>query len=160
MNKKAYTLMEIVISVAIAGIVAGVFAIVINAGMENWFLLKGQKRIMMETRAAMQRMLREIRITRDTSDTGILNFTSTRYRFRDINNNTIDYQRDGSDLERNNRVLLENLAASGGLEFVYLDASGETTAVRGNIRSVRVTLIVQEGDNRVRLRSAASIRNR
>ena len=158
--KEGFTLIEIIISIAIAGIIAGVFAVVINAGMGNWFFIKGQKKVMMETRGVIKKMVREIRRTRDNSDSGILNFTSTRYRFRDVDNNTVNYQQAGTDLERNGSALLKNLPASGGLNFIYLDASGNVTAVRSAVRTIRIKLIVEDGDNRARLQSAASLRNR
>ncbi len=139
MNKKGFTLVEIVMAITIAGIIVSIFAVVINSGMGVWFLIKGQRSIMMETRGVMKRMVREIRINKDAR---------------------IYYQQDGMDLKRNGLVLLENLASPGGLEFVYLDASGEVTAIDEDIRTIRITIIVEEGDNRVRLRGAASIRNR
>jgi len=160
-NKKhAYTLIELVISIAVAGIIAGVFAIVINAGMDTWFFVKGQRRLTMQTRGVMQRMVREIKRTKDNSDSSILNFTSTRYRFKDVDNTTIDYQQDGTDLERDGLGLLKNLANPDGLNFVYLDAAGVAAAHAEDIRAVQITIIVVDGSNRARLRSAASIRNR
>ena len=114
----------------------------------------------METRAAMKRMVRDIRRTKDNTDSVILNFTSTRYRFIDVDDNTIDYQRDGNDLEVNGNVLLPDLAVVGGLEFVYLDASGAIAGFAEDIRVVQITLIVEEGTSRIKLRSAASLRNR
>lgn len=160
MNKKAYTLIEIIMAVSVAAVIAAVIAFVINAGMENWFFIKGQKRIMMEARGAMKRMVREIRRTKDNSSLNILNFTSTRYRFKDVDNNTIDYWQDGTDLKRTDRVLLRSLAGSGGLDFVYLGKEGAAAGFSEDIRTIQITIKVVEGENRVRLRSAASIRNR
>ncbi len=140
MNKKAgFTLIEIIMAVAIAGVIVTTFAVVINSGMGVWFLIKGQRSIMMETRGVMKRMVREIRMTKDART---------------------NYQQDGTDLKRDGLVLLENLASPGGLEFVYLNSSGEVTALDAAIRTVQITIIVEEGDNRVRLRGAAGIRNR
>lgn len=147
-------------AIAIAGIIAGVFSLVINAGMEGWFFIKGQKSLLMETRSAMKRMVRDVRRTRDNTANSVLTFTSTRYRFIDVDDNTIDYQWVGNDLRVGNNVLLPNLANNGGLEFIYLDANGAAAVFAEDIRVVQITLIVEEGTNRTRLRSAASLRNR
>ncbi|MFC1571383.1 PilW family protein [Candidatus Margulisiibacteriota bacterium] len=157
-NKKGLTLIEMIIATLVAGIIVGIFAVVINSGMDAWFFIKGQKSIMSETRAVLKRMVREIRRTKDADN--ILTFTTTNYEFNDIEDNTIDYQQDGTNLERNDAALLTNLASSDGLEFVYLDANGNVAASEGDIRTVQITIIVHDGDNEVRLRSAAGLRNR
>ncbi len=146
--------------IVIVGIIASIFAVVFNSGMLAWFFMKDQKGMMMETRSVMKRMVREIKTTKDTDSSDILNFESSRYRFVDINDNTIDYQQSGTNLLRNGAVLLNNLAAPGGLQFSYLNSSGAVTSSRAFIRTVRITLFAQSGNNAVRLQSAASIRNR
>lgn len=157
--RRGFTLIEIIVAVVIAAMMALVVGFVVNAGMEGWFFMKGQRAITMEARGVMKRMVREIRKTKGDAESVII-FTPTRYKFEDIDSNIIDYQKNGSNLERNGVVLLRNLASSGGLEFVYLDASGDAATLEENIRTIRITILVEEGDNRVRLRSAASIRNR
>lgn len=160
MNKKGFTLIEIIMAIMIAGVIASIFGAVINSGMGAWFFIRGQRSAMLETSAVMKRMIREIRMTNGNFDSSILIFTSTQYKFKDVNDATIDYQQDSTDLERNGTVLLENLASPGGLEFVYLNSSGNPTTAKSTIRTIRIKLIVEEGDNRVRLQSAAGIRNR
>ena len=160
MNKrhKGYTLVELIIAVVIAGVIYSVFAQVINSGFDAWFFLKGQRTIMTDVRLVMKRMVRQIRTTAGADN--IIAFTATRYHFRNFNNEEIDYQQNGSDLEQNGSVLLSNLDSASGLEFVYLDAAGNVTADKAGIRTIQITLVVKEGRNLVRLRSAAGIRNR
>ncbi|MFA6548524.1 MAG: prepilin-type N-terminal cleavage/methylation domain-containing protein [Candidatus Margulisiibacteriota bacterium] len=160
MNRKGVTLIEMIMAIVIVGIIASIFAVVLNSGMGAWFFIKGQKGMMMETRAVMKRMLREIRMTKSNDSSDILNFESTRYRFIDVNNNTIDYQQSGTNLTRNSVVLLSNLANPGGLQFSYHNSSGAETTSTAFIRTVKITLYTQSGSNVVRLQSAASIRNR
>jgi hypothetical protein len=55
-------------------------------------------------------------------------------------------------------VLLGNLAANG-LQFSYYDNGGAAATLARAIKVVNISLIVQQGSNRVRLQSAAGIRN-
>lgn len=157
---RGFTLIEIIMAIVLAGIIASVFAAVINSGMDTLFFLRGQKSSMADARSVLKRMEREIRRTKSASSTDILNFTSTYYRFREVDNAVIDYQQAGTDLQRNGAVILQNLASAGGLNFSYLNSSGGTTTSAEAISLVRIAIIVEEGNNRVRLRSAARIRNR
>lgn len=92
--------------------------------------------------------------------TGTITTAASReYNFTDTNNNSIDYLMSGTNLLRNNKVLLDNLAVNGS-NFSYLNASGETTAVLGKIKIVQISVVLQSGNNRVRLQSAAGIRNK
>ncbi len=159
MNKKGFTLIELIMAIVIAGVLIGAFSAVINTGINIYLFVGGQKTLMMETRGAIKRMVREIRRTKDTTAASIVTFTATEYEFKDIDDTTIEYKQVGTNLERNTAVLLEHLQNPGGLEFEYLDASGATTATREDIRAVRITLIVVDGDNRIRLQSSARIRN-
>ena len=169
MNKKAFTLhrrgsagftmIEIIIVIVVTSLIAVVAATVINNGMGVWFLLRDQSNLMLETKATMKRMVREIRRTENSAD-GIITFTATEYQFDDINNNRIRYWQDGTDLKRGTRVLLPDLASSGGLEFVYYDSSGNVATLDENVRSVQISIAVVSGNNRVRLRNIANLRNR
>lgn len=156
-KKQGITLIELIVAITLVAIIAAVISFVVNSGLMSWLFMREQKEIMAQTRSALQRMVREIRRTNSTD--GIIIFNATEYEFRDIAGQQIEYAKDGADLERNNEVILENLDSSG-LSFVYLNKYGSVEANKDDIRTIQITLIVQKGDNRVRLRSAASIRNR
>jgi prepilin-type N-terminal cleavage/methylation domain-containing protein len=159
-HRAGVTLIEMIMVIMIVGIISSIFAVVFNGGMSGWFFMKDQKGMMMETRAVMKRMIREIKTTKNNDSGSILNFEMTRYRFVDVNNNTVDYQKSGTNLLRNGSVILDNLDANGGLQFYYFNSSGAQTSSREFIRTVRVVLFTQSGNNSVRLQSAAGIRNR
>ncbi|MDI6731759.1 MAG: prepilin-type N-terminal cleavage/methylation domain-containing protein [Candidatus Margulisbacteria bacterium] len=159
-HKKGFTLIEMIAAIVIAGIIASVFAVVINSGMDALIFMRGQKSGMADARSVMKRMVREIRKTKSASSTDILNFTVSYYRFRDTDDNVIGYQQVGSNLLRNGSVVLTDLASANGLSFSYFNSSGGTTVTAEAIRQVKISIIIEEGSNRVRLQSAAGIRNR
>jgi prepilin-type N-terminal cleavage/methylation domain-containing protein len=164
MNKKGracrqagFTLIEIIIAMVVTGVIFTVFALIINTAMQSWAFMRDQKSVAAEARSAMQRMVREIRRTRDGS--GITTLEAADYGFVDVDGGNIEYAQSGTDLQRNGVVMLENLD-TGGLSFVYLDGSGVETTVEGEVRCVRISLVAEDGGNRVRLRASAGIRNR
>jgi len=62
----------------------------------------------------------------------------------DITYNLDDSDGDGVDdeLDRNNQTVAQNIDA---LDFVYLDADGNTTATLTDIRSVEITIVARTG---------------
>ena len=160
MNKKGYTLIELVIAILLAGIIVGVLGLVVNSGMDAWFFVRSQGKGMMETRSAMNRVVREIRSIKGNANSNILVFNDSRFRFLDINDAIIDYEQDGNDLLRNDVVILNNLLDPGGLSFTYLNSAGNPTTAKSAVRCVRIKLRVVDGSNQVRLQSSASLRNR
>ncbi|MFH1826668.1 MAG: type II secretion system protein [bacterium] len=151
-KRKGFTLIEVIIALVIAGLISGVFAVVISQGMSAWTFLRNQRSYLMDARGALKRMEREIR----HSSGDIIIFSPSEFEFVDIDNNTIDYRLSGQNLLRNEAVLLASLA---GFEFTYLNASGEAAALASQIRVVQMSLVVSQGDNLVKMQTAAGIRN-
>ena len=158
MNKNGFTLIEVIMGMAITAIIVVVISFVINTGMDSWFFMNEQGKMMADVRSAVRRMQREI--NRTASNESISTFSSAEYEFVDVDNNTINYQMNATNLERNNILLLENLAPSEGLEFVYLDENGIETSSKEGIRTIQFTIKVSKGTNQVLLRSSAGIRNK
>src|SRR3989339_247068 len=153
-GSQGYTLIEVIISVVIVGIIAGVFAMVVASGMTSWLFMKGQKGMLLDASDALRRMSREMK---RINGSNILAFTSSQCQFVDLSGNQIDYQQSGSDLMRNNAVLLGNLPANG-LQFTYLDKNGNAAATAASIKIIQMYLHTQNATNQVRLMSAAGIR--
>ncbi len=160
MNRKAFTLIELVMTIVISSLIFGIFAMVIYSGMQIWFFNKIQKTYLYEARTALNRMVREIRMTRDTTSAGITTFATSEYSFTDINGNAINYRQSGSSLLRNSDIMIDNLVNPGGLAFAYLNQTGVATTERSSIRAVKVNLFLRSGSNVVKMQSAGGIRNR
>jgi len=160
MSKKraGFTLIELIAATVITAIIVVVISFIINAGMDAWFFLNEQNRMMHDARDAMQRMQREIK--RTASSESIATFLATEYAFTDVDGNSINFQKSGTDLERNGAVLLTDLTSADGLEFVYLNELGVVTAATLEISTVQITMKLAKGANQVSLQSSASIRSK
>lgn len=157
--RSGVTLIELLITIAIVAVVVSVLAVVINSGLQAWFFIRGQREFMMDGRSALKRLVKEIRRIKSPAD-GLVVFTADQLHFRDIDDEVIIYTRSGTRLVRNGAVLLDNLEDPGGLVFTYLNSAGQPTTSREAIRLIGIELSLFGGDNRVRLKGAAGVRNR
>lgn len=151
--RRGFTLIEGIVTAVLVGIIFWVFAFYIREDFDAWRFTVGQKDMVLSSRVAINRMVRELR-----RDKEIYTHNSSEVTFKDINNDTVTFRQSGSDLLRNSRVLLENLKDPGGLTFIYLDKDGNETAVTDDIRAIRCRLTVEKGENRFVVESAARIR--
>lgn len=158
MTRKGFTIIEMVMVIVVVGIISFVFAIYIREGFSAWEFLSGQKSMAMSTRAAINRVVKELK--RVKQSTNILTHTTKEVSFIDVEDNTVTFSQSGSDLLRGSDVLLENLRDPCGLQFTYLDKDGNQTAITSDMRVVRCLLTVVKGDNKFVVESAARIRVR
>jgi len=159
--KNGFTLIEFIIVIAILGVIAGLAVPFVIGAIDSWMLSKAERSNIFDARFALNRMVREIRQIKD--DSSISTFTSTRFVFTDINNNTIEFAQSGDTLLRisggDSNELADDLRDSGGLTFTYLDTDGNTTATAADVRMVRIQVIIESGGSSVTLRSLSRLRN-
>lgn len=158
MTRKGFTIIETIIVLVLVGILSLVFAVYIREGFGAWQFLSGQKRITLSSRAALNRVVKELK--RAKQNTNIVTHTSQEVSFLDVENNTVTFSQSGSNLLRDSDVLLKNLQDPGGLNFTYLDKDGNQTAITSDMRVIRCRLTVVKGENKFVLESAARIRVR
>jgi len=156
MKKKGFTLIEAVIAIVITAIIALAIATYIREGIEAWRFLSGQKSLALTSRAAMNRVVKELRRVRRS--TNITTWTSQEMTFLDVETQTVTFSQEGTSLLRNGEILLDNLEDPGGLQFSYLDSDGSPAEDSSDIALVRCKLTVVKNDNRFILESAARIR--
>jgi len=157
-QRQGFTLIEIIIVIILTGLITLVFSQVVVGGMKAWLFLKGQKQLSMETDTALRRITREIR-SAPNHDAAIITYNATQCAFVDGSGNTVNYSQSGTDLLRNNEVMLKNLSSTDGLRFAYLNATGEAATSKNQIYSVVITLKTEQGTGRSTLRSTAGLRN-
>jgi len=156
---KGFTIIETIITISLAGIIISILAAIINGGMAGWLFLRGQKDFLYQTESAVNRIEKDLIKTNGSSSTDILVFGTEECQVKTYDNETIDYRKNGTNLERNNIVILDNLPPDG-LAFTYLGNDGAAATNQLDIRSIRFEVVQQKGRNRLRLMGEASIRNR
>ena len=155
--RKGFTLIETIVVMVIVGIISLIFAAYVREGFEAWVFFSGQKGLAFETRAALYRVVREIKLI--NHNLGISTHTSQQISFEDIYGNPVTFSQEGTRLRRNNDILLENLENPNGLTFSYFDKNGSSANFRENIYLVRIRLVTVKGQNRFVIESAAALRN-
>ncbi|MFH1347335.1 MAG: type II secretion system protein [Candidatus Margulisiibacteriota bacterium] len=158
MIRKGFTLIETLMVIILVGIISFVFAIYIREGFSAWEFLSGQKSMTLSTRAALNRVVKELK--RVKQSTNIITHTSKEVSFIDVDNNVVTFSQSGTNLLRGPDILLKNLRDPCGLQFTYLDKNGNQTAITNDMRVVRCLLTVVKGENKFVVESAARIRVR
>ncbi len=154
--KRGFTMIEAVVVLVLVAVVMLGLAGVITTVMRSYVLIAGRDAAMGKARSAMNRMLTEIRLTRKPQN--ITTYATSEIEFINLNNQTINFKQSGSDLLRNSATLETGLMTPIGLRFTYLGTTGEVTAVKNDIRAVRIWLYISGGTERITLESSARIR--
>lgn len=167
LNTQGFTMVELLVGMAVSLLALGAIYSTFLSQHKS-YLVQGEVAAMQQNiRAAMFHLQREIRMAGcnplGTADAGIISASATSIRFKedvwagsagsspdgdaDDPNEDITYNLDDSDgdgvddeLDRNNQTVAQNIDA---LNFVYLDADGNTTATLSEIRSVEITIVAR-----------------
>jgi type IV pilus assembly protein PilW len=154
-DESGFTLVELLIAVAISGIVLGAVFLALKAQQESYVMQEQVSSMQQNLRNAMYYMASEIRMAgcdpTHNAGAGMINANNNSIRFTlDITDDTGNGNPDGdtgdtneditfaladndgdgdNDLERNNNLIAENIDA---LNFVYLDENGVQLDDDGN----------------------------
>jgi prepilin-type N-terminal cleavage/methylation domain-containing protein len=120
---KGLTLIEMVMTIVIVGIILGVLMFSIKGIMDLWNFWSFNSEIVAQGRVGIMRMAREIRQIKN--ETAIFIADRSRIQFNDTNNQTIDYSFDGSNLVRNSNVLASGIS---NLTFNYYNITNAELA--------------------------------
>jgi prepilin-type N-terminal cleavage/methylation domain-containing protein len=158
---KGLTLIEMVMTIVIAGIILGVLSFSVKGIIDLWDFGSFRSEIVSQGRTAVMRMVREIRQVKN--ETAIFISESSRIQFNDTNDQTIDYSLTGANLIRNNNVLASGIS---NLTFIYynitnaeltplpLDAAG-----RAEIFMIGLRLTIVSGNQNKTLATRVYPRN-
>ena len=162
--KRGSTLVELVIVIAIVGIMAGAVGYILLGAVDAWTFKAKRNDILWDGRMAINRMVREIREIKNL--TSVTTASSSQFRFTNVNNNSITYSLSGADLNRTKdgtaNILAQNVSS---LSFTYYDSSGAGIATptvspsATNIRRVRINLTLTNGGQNFYAQSDSMPRN-
>jgi len=137
----------------LVGILSAVFAFYIREAVLAWGFLSGQKSLVMASRGALNKMVRELKTASQ-----MVTYTTSEVSFINTNGATVTFVQTGPDLYRGNYIILQNLKDPGGLGLTYLDQNGNQTALAPEIKTIWVELNCVNGANKFTLKSAAHLR--
>lgn len=121
-NSRGFTLIEIIISIVLVGIIAGVAALIIIQGVRAYSDEASRSDVHYQARLTMERMAREVKLVRSCMDINGMANPSASLDFWDIGNNQVIYTLVGTNLMRNAAdTLAQNVTA---LQFQFLDVFG------------------------------------
>ena len=169
-REKGFTLIELVITMVLIGIIAYIVAIALSTGIKAYFTTDFRKEALDQSRIAMERMTREIRNVRSSADVDV-GSNASQFCFTDINGTRISFRYDGaSNILRGEGGAgcpgaVENTLATNitSLLFEYVDNTGAVSGgggfVTGTTRRIRITLTATKNNESVTLQSEVWPRN-
>ncbi len=139
---RGFTLVELVVSIVLVGILGAIGAEMLGAGLTGFFTGRDVTDADWQGRVAMERMTRELRTIRSRAD--LAGLTPNAIGFTDSGGAAIGYALAGTSLTRNGQVLADGVSS---LAFGYYDGNmGPATAATVFYISVEAG-IVQRGAN-------------
>lgn len=132
-GQAGFTLVEMVITIVVIGIIAGISAMLILQAMRGYSDQDVRADLTNQARLAIERMAREIREARDCTATDITTMAPGTLAFVDNTGTAITYTTSGTDLTRNGTALASSVS---GLTFSYLRRGGPPDVSAGSAAQV------------------------
>jgi prepilin-type N-terminal cleavage/methylation domain-containing protein len=130
-QSNGFTLVEIIVTIVIIGIIASISAGIISQGAKVYSTEDSRSNAHYQARLAVERMAREIRMMRSETAADIPTWAANDLRFTDINGNDVRFQLNAGTIRRSSdggttwNDLAKNVTA---LAFTYLQSDGTTAA--------------------------------
>lgn len=150
-------MIELVIVMLALAMFSLAFGAFITKGSDAWLFVKSRESALGSGRLAMNRMTAEFRRVRTPNS--VISMEAAACRFTDIDSVEVTFRQSGDNLYRNNDILASGLLDPGGLAFSYLDRTGIPTAVRADVRTIRIRLNLLKYAQVVTIEGSARIRN-
>lgn len=154
-NEGGFTLLELVVVMALVSVVAIVAAEFLSSGAHLYTATNVHQELLQTSRIALYRMIREI-----AEADSVLSADASLFRFLDPDSTDITFALSGSQVVRNSDPLVDHVAS---LIYRYWDANGDSLATPvdtlSHIWRVGIALTVGYLDESVTLQSEVYPRN-
>lgn len=160
-----FTLLEMVLTIVLIGIIAGVASVIIMQSVRSASSVKARGEAHEQARFAVDRMARELLLIRSKAAApvdDIITMNATTLEYNDITGMQAGFRLNGTTLEHFDgawRTLANGITAPGGALFTYLDASGAPGAVQATLWSIRIELTATQSAESLTLRTTVHPRN-
>lgn len=152
-----FTLVEIVITIVIIGILSGIAALIILQGVSAYSSEQSRSDVHYQARLAVERIAREARMIRSCADIAGPANPSATLSFVDINGNAVSFSYAGGNLSRGANLLSSGITSAQ--PFTFLDVNGNQTTACPGIWFVAVDVIGQNGSESAEMRTRVHPRN-
>jgi len=114
-----FTLVELVVTLAIVSIIAGLLARFLVMGFKTYHIVDKHEELMHEARLTLHFLNHDLRQVRNQN--GVVEARSNLFRYWDYNNNQNVYQYQDGELKRNGHVLADGITS---FQFKFQAADG------------------------------------
>ena len=122
MNKKGFTLAEIIIVITILSVITGLTSLILGTVLKAQTFFMANKALVDEARLAVERIIIDIRKIRSPTD--IITFNVDELEFVNSEGENIHFVVSGDKLMRNGKVLTGQLKTAGAFQLTYKDSLG------------------------------------
>ena len=129
-DARGFTLIEVLMTLVIAGVLATIGATLMSGGFRTYFLGRELAQDASQGTLALERMTRELRTVRSATAADLPTMGASAVTFFDVDGNSISYALAGTSVTRSqNGGAAQPLAANvSNLQFTYLQNDGQTAA--------------------------------
>lgn len=155
-KSSGFTLVEIIIVIVIIGIISGIAALIILQGVKAYSDENNRSDMHYQTRLAVERMAREIRLIRSQAVGDISIMNPADISFTDIQNNRVRFQLSAGTVRRSpdNGITWQTLSSGvQTLTFSYLKQDGVTVATAATLWFVAIDMTDQQGSETLQMRT-------
>ena len=163
-SRYAFTLIELIMVIVLLGILAGLAVPLVNELLNSFQYTLDRRDLSESAEVALRRMMREI--PRLKNETSVITADATTYRFIDIDNNAIQFQINGSNLERESNGVVDVLAVNvSSFSLTYLDDEGSVIAsprvipLETDIKFIEIFMRLASGNNTINHKTKIRLNN-
>ena len=162
-NSRGFTLIEIVITIVLVSILSGLAAMIILQGVKAYSTEQYRSDVHYQSKLAVERMAREIRLIRSQTAGDIPTMAATDLFFCDVTGKAVEFQLLGQVLNRRESATCSPLAWGGwnalsssgvnSMTFTYLDPAGAGGATAVNLWFVVIDMTDTQGSETLKIRT-------